>query len=70
MNGAGSGLFYPDWAGTNKGCLNDGNEPNYMAANPTQWMHSTLDSCCKKYYFYDHAKCISSITPTGLPNGV
>ncbi|KAL7516014.1 hypothetical protein ACHAWX_001073 [Stephanocyclus meneghinianus] len=26
MNVLSSGLFYPDWAGTNKGCLNDGND--------------------------------------------
>jgi hypothetical protein len=53
----GSGLYYPDWAGANEGCLNDGNEPDYMAANPTQWMHSTLDSCCKKNYSYNLAGC-------------
>ena len=26
---ASTGKFYPDWSGSNKGCLNDGGEPQY-----------------------------------------
>merc|ERR1712194_335289 len=25
-------LWYPDWEGSNAGCVNDGNEPKYMTA--------------------------------------
>ena len=35
---------------------NDGDEPDYMAVNPTQWLSSTMQACCKKYfsgYMYD-----------------
>lgn len=26
---ASTGKFYPDWSGSNEGCLNDGGEPQY-----------------------------------------
>jgi hypothetical protein len=44
-------LFYPDQTMTydyenNAGCLNDGNEPAWMAANPTVWLASTLEKWC------------------------
>eukprot|EP00804_Cyclotella_cryptica_P017072 CCRYP_003317-RA/>CCRYP_003317-RA protein AED:0.06 eAED:0.06 QI:0/1/0.5/1/1/1/2/198/460 len=61
----GSGLYYPDWTGSNEGCLNDGNEPDYMAANPTLWMHSTLDSCCKKNYSYNLSSCTGAAASSG-----
>lgn len=35
---------------------NDGDEPDYMAADPTQWLSSTMEACCKKFfdgYSYD-----------------
>ena len=29
---------------------NDGAQPDYMEINPTQWLSSTLDACCKKFF--------------------
>ena len=29
---------------------NDGDEPDYMALNPTQWLSSTMEACCKKFF--------------------
>ena len=26
---------------------NDGDEPDYMAVNPTEWLSSTMQACCK-----------------------
>ena len=35
---------------------NDGEEPDYMAINPTQWLSSSMSACCEKFfggYMYD-----------------
>ena len=35
---------------------NDGDEPDYMAMNPSDWLSSTMEACCKKFfggYLYD-----------------
>jgi hypothetical protein len=64
----GSGLYYPDWAGANEGCLNDGAEPAYMKANPTQWMHSTLDACCQKNYNWILTECTGASSSGGSTN--
>ena len=29
---------------------NDGDEPDYMAENPTDWLSSTMESCCQKFF--------------------
>jgi hypothetical protein len=42
-------LFYPDQTFIYEyetGCLNDGNEPAWMVANPTNWLSSTLEKWC------------------------
>jgi hypothetical protein len=52
-----SGLWYPDWAGSNDGCIADGNEPDYMAQNPTLWMYSTLSECCEMNYSWTMKTC-------------
>lgn len=41
-----TGQFYPDWLGDDT-CKNDGSAPEYMALNPTMWLHDTLSDCCK-----------------------
>ncbi|KAL3798157.1 hypothetical protein HJC23_005718 [Cyclotella cryptica] len=53
----GSGLYYPDWEGANTGCLNDGQEPEYMASNPTLWMYTTLSECCEMNYAWSLSRC-------------
>lgn len=38
------------------GFRNDGDEPDHMAANPGEWLSSTMEACCKKFfggYLYD-----------------
>jgi len=46
----GVNLFYPKWAEGNEGCRNDGDEADYMAVNPTDWLSSSMEACCKKYF--------------------
>lgn len=69
LNNAGtvvrSRVFYPDWGNTET-CIADGNEPEYMRANPTQWVFTTLDGCCTRYYSWNMAACAASGTNTTL----
>ena len=40
-------------------CRNDGNEPDYMASDPTKWLSSSLEACCKKWFGgYIYNACI------------
>ena len=67
--GSATGLYYPDWGGQNIGCLNDGNEPDYMISNPTGYMFSTLDDCCSNHYYWMHDTCMASGGGTGTGTG-
>ncbi len=29
---------------------NDGDEPDFMAVNPNEWLASTLETCCKRFF--------------------
>ncbi|KAL7504512.1 hypothetical protein ACHAXN_005395 [Cyclotella atomus] len=40
------GLWYPEWLGSDKGCLADGKQPDYMTRSPDLWMHGTMSACC------------------------
>jgi hypothetical protein len=62
---ASSGKYYPDWAGDNEGCLNDGKEPEYMAQYESMWMHSTLEACCKANYSWMLTSCMGSSSSAG-----
>lgn len=45
---------------------NDGDEPNYMAADPNQWLSSSLEACCKKWFSmstYAYDKCVGKYPP-------
>ena len=53
-------LWYPDWAGSNTGCLRDGNEPLYMTQNPTVYLYNTKADCCNEFYYYDYTTCMGS----------
>ncbi len=29
---------------------NDGEEPDFMAVNPTDWLSSTMEACCNRFF--------------------
>ena len=60
-------LYYPDWQGSNTGCLNDGQEPYYMLNNADHFLSNTLQQCCDKFYLWNLYTCTGT-TPT-LSNG-
>ncbi|KAL7447635.1 hypothetical protein ACHAXS_000031, partial [Conticribra weissflogii] len=65
-NDSHSQLFYPDWEGTNRGCLNDGKEPLYMRSNRDIWLHETLQECCEMNYPFMLDDCMGvKATATG-----
>jgi len=53
-------LFYPDWEGANKACLDDGNQPNYMQNNPSTYLSSQKQDCCQKHYSWDYNNCVGA----------
>jgi hypothetical protein len=62
----GSGMYYPDWTGDNKGCLQDSGAtiaPEYMAQFGT-WFSETLDACCERHYQWNLAACKGGV-PVG-----
>lgn len=64
---AASGKFYPDWAGSNEGCLEDtasSPAPDYMAGSTT-WLFDTLDACCEQHYSWAEASCKGSSATAG-----
>ena len=43
---------------------NDGDEPDYMAADPLTWQSSSMESCCKKFFGgYLYETCIGRYPP-------
>merc|ERR1712048_26149 len=43
--------WYPAWhTTTNSICKNDGLQEPYMNKNPTTYLASTLEACCKRFY--------------------
>mmetsp|Transcript_32715 Transcript_32715/g.74172 ORF Transcript_32715/g.74172 Transcript_32715/m.74172 type:complete len:657 (+) Transcript_32715:288-2258(+) len=58
--GAPSGLWYPDWAGGDDTCKDDGSEPSYMALNPDTWMHSSKQECCEAKFSWTLNECLGS----------
>jgi hypothetical protein len=52
--------FYPDQTqiGYNTGCINDGSQPAWMNSNPTNWLFSTLDTCCKQHFSWNYNFCM------------
>ncbi|KAL3797982.1 hypothetical protein HJC23_013220 [Cyclotella cryptica] len=53
-------LFYPDQtkSDVSASCLNDGKQPAWMDANPTYWLFSTRDKCCKQHFSWNYNSCI------------
>lgn len=56
--------WYPTWGNTGEYCQNDGNEPRYMRLNPGQWIESSLNECCNRYYDWAYSECMD-IAATG-----
>ena len=62
--------MYQNWGGSTEECLNDGNEPAYMAN--TQYISSTLDLCCASWYSWIYDQCLGNTggtTDGGTPDG-
>lgn len=53
--------YYADWSPSGNGCKNDGNQPNYMAANPTNYLYSTLDKCCSTHFGWNYLACMGQL---------
>eukprot|EP00956_Cyclotella_meneghiniana_P025357 scaffold52698_cov55-Cyclotella_meneghiniana.AAC.2 len=51
-------LWYPDWLGSNTGCLRDGNEPLYMIQSPADFIFSDRRSCCEEHYPWGFDVCM------------
>jgi hypothetical protein len=43
-------LFYPDWAGSNEGCIDDGKEPYYMLWAITNISYPTQEKNAAKSF--------------------
>lgn len=52
--------FYPDWHGDNVGCLNDGNQPDWVMTNSLYYISNTLEECCIKFYQWNMIECTGS----------
>jgi len=50
-------LFYPDWEGANQGCIDDGNEPDYMRDNAMGLLYVQLVECCTQHYSWNFLVC-------------
>jgi len=46
-------VWYPNWTGDNRGCLNDGNMPQLMLDNQDFFIFDTLAECCEKNFAWD-----------------
>lgn len=63
-------LWYPDWAGTNTGCIMDGNEDEYMRLNPEgYYLFEYLEDCCARHYSWDYNTCAGIATTAVGPDG-
>jgi len=51
-------LFYPDWEGSNDGCIDDGNEPRYITDNAMYHMFTKLKDCCEMHYQWNYFSCV------------
>jgi len=57
-------LFYPDWNGSNEGCVDEGQEPLYMLGNAQYFLSNTREECCEKFYKWNYYSCTGT-TPDG-----
>ena len=59
-----TGLYYPDWSGSDDCKADTGDAPAYMRSNPTGWMTSTISDCCSTYYSWRINDCVGTATAT------
>ena len=57
-------LWYPDWEGTDNGCVRDGAEPLYMTENSVVYLFSTKRDCCEEHYSFSLEKCLGTSAGT------
>ena len=54
--------FYPNWGDSESKCLNStetaSTVPDYIVSNPEQWLESSAEACCQRYYEWDYNSCI------------
>jgi hypothetical protein len=50
-------LFYPDWNGSNEGCIDEGKEPYYMLSNANYFLSNSIEECCEKFYEWNYFSC-------------
>ena len=54
------GLWYPDWEGSNEGCVKDGNEPPYMRNAALYYLFTQKSECCAEHYGWNYQECLGS----------
>lgn len=55
----GTGKYFPDWEGNNKGCLQDNasnRAPDYIFSSE-HWVFDTIDECCEVHYSWMESEC-------------
>mmetsp|Transcript_25700 Transcript_25700/g.44898 ORF Transcript_25700/g.44898 Transcript_25700/m.44898 type:complete len:1663 (+) Transcript_25700:1-4989(+) len=58
VENAGALGYYPSWDSAQI-CVNNTDVPDYMRLNPSQWVYDDIDSCCERYYNWNHADCVT-----------
>ncbi|EJK67462.1 hypothetical protein THAOC_11498, partial [Thalassiosira oceanica] len=50
--------YFPNWDGNE--CMQvDDLLPEYMRNNPDQWLVTTIESCCKRYFAWSYSECLA-----------
>lgn len=52
--------WYPDWNGDNKGCIQDGEEPDYMKVSPESFLFETKEECCDAHFSWGFSVCMGT----------
>ena len=53
-------LWYPDLDGADVGCIDDGNEPEYMTSGSMQFLFAHKEDCCLAHYGYNYEACVDA----------
>ena len=57
-NSCARGLWYPDWEGSNEGCVKDGSEPPYMRNAALYYLFTQKSECCSEHYGWNYKECL------------